>query len=46
MEVITSIILLDFIPPRQDICHWLKYLGVHISAADFDVDDGISISVP
>ena len=46
VEMITVLILLDFIPPIQELCHWLKYLGFCISVAKFDVDDGVSQSAP
>ena len=42
LEVLTMIILLGFLPLIQERLHWIKYLGVRVSIAEFDVDDGAS----
>ena len=46
VAVLTMLILLGFLLLSQEICHCLRYIGVHISVAKFDVDDGVSLSVP
>ena len=45
VAVLTVIILLEFIPPNHLRRHWLRYVGICISVADFDVDDGVNLSV-
>ena len=37
---------LDFLPPIQENCHWLKYVGVRIGFANFYVNVVVSLSVP
>ena len=46
VEVLNIIILIDFLPPIQERCHWIKYVGVCVSVEKFDVDDSVSLSVP
>ena len=46
VSVLTMLILIDFIPYIQERCHWIKYVGVHVSVTKFDVNDGISMSIP
>ena len=45
LEVLTMITLLGFLPLIQERLHWIKYLGVRVSIAEFDVDDGASMSL-
>ena len=45
MAVITMLTLLDFHPPIQERRHWLKYIGIRISVANFDVNYGFSLSI-
>ena len=40
------LILLDINPTIHELCHWLKYVGVCISIAKFDVNYGAILSVP
>ena len=46
VEVLNVLIIVNFIPLIQKRCHLLEYIGVTVSIAKFDVDDGISLSVP
>ena len=46
VAVLDVLILLGFLPPIQERCHWIKSLGVRIIVAKFDVDDGIILLVP
>ena len=46
VAVLTVLILIDFLPPIQERCHVLKYVGIHIRVNEFNVDDDISMSVP
>ena len=43
---LTVVILLDFLPQIQEHLHWIKFVGVCIIVADFDVNDGVSLSIP
>ena len=45
VEVLTVLILLYFLPPIQEHCHWLKLVGIRISVVKVDVDYGMSMSV-
>ena len=44
--VLTIILLLVFLPLIQERFNCIKYLGVRVSASKFDVNDGVSQSVP
>ena len=46
MAVLTMLILLYFILPSKERRHWLKYVGIRISVAKFDVNGGVSQLVP
>ena len=46
VSVLTMFILLDFLPHIQEHIHWLPFLGIHVSVAEFDVNDGFSLSLP
>ena len=46
VAVLTMLVLLSFLPPRQELIHWLKPLDICISISKFDVDDGVSLYVP
>ena len=46
MAVLTVLILLHFLPPRQERYHCIKPLGIHISVTNFDVNDGVFLYVP
>ena len=45
VAVLTVLILIDFFPLSQERCHWLKYVGLCIIIAKFDVANGASLSV-
>ena len=44
--VLTIIILLHFLPLIQERFNCIKYLGVSVSVSEFDINDGVSQSVP
>ena len=46
VAVLIVLILLYFLPPSQDLLHWLKPVGIHIYVANFDVYHGADFSVP
>ena len=46
VKVLTMLILLNFLPPSQERFHWLKYAGVRVSVAEFDIADGVSLYFP
>ena len=46
MEVFTVLTLIGFLPPIQELHHWLKYLGLHISVTKFGVNDGFNLLIP
>ena len=46
VTVITVIILIDFLSQIQERYHWLRYVGVYVSVSEYDVDDGVTMSVP
>ena len=46
VAAITVLILLDVIPPRQEHCNCIKYTGIRVSVAEFEVDYGVSLSAP
>ena len=45
VTVLTVIILLDSFQPIQELHHWLVYLGIRVSVAKFDDNDGVSLSI-
>ena len=45
VAVLIVIILIDFLPPSQERCHWIKSIGVRVRVADFYADDGVSLYV-
>ena len=46
MTVTTLIIFLDNSPPIQEQRHCLIFVGTRTSIAKFDVNDGVSLSIP
>ena len=46
VRLLTMLILIGFLPSIQESCYWIKSAGVRVSAAEFDIDDGVSLSVP
>ena len=46
VSVLTVLILIYFPLPSQERWYWLKHVGVLVSIAAFDVDDGVSIFIP
>ena len=40
------LILLDFLSSNRERYHWIKFVGVCDSIVEFDVNDGVSLSVP
>ena len=46
VEVSTMLILPHFIPPGQETIHCIKHVGIRVSVANFDVDQGVGLSVP
>ena len=46
VEVLTILTLLDFLSLIQEHRHWIKYLGIRIIVAKFNINDGVSISIP
>ena len=46
VRLLTMLILIGFLPSSQESCYWIKSAGVRVSAAEFDIDDGVSLSVP
>ena len=46
VKVLTVLILIYFIPPRQEHWYWLIYVGKRISVAQFDVNNGFSLLIP
>ena len=46
MSVLTVLILLDYLPPSQDFRHWIIFVGILVSVAEFDVDDHLILSIP
>ena len=46
VAVLTVIIIIDFLPPIQERRHLLKSVGIRISVAKFEINDGVSLSVP
>ena len=42
----TVLILLDFLPPIQELRHLLIYVGIRNSIAKFDVNYGFSLYIP
>ena len=45
VAVINKIILLHFLPPRQDNYHWIQPVGIFVSVVEFDGDYGMGLSV-
>ena len=39
VEVLTVLILIDFLLPIQELRHCLKYVGLCVSVEEFDVND-------
>ena len=46
VAVLTVLILLDCFPPSQERCHWLVFVIIRVSVANFDANDGFSLSIP
>ena len=46
VAVLTVIILLRFIPPIQELFHWIKPVGMCVSISKFGVDYDIGMYVP
>ena len=46
VEVLTMLILFDFLPQIQERRHWLISEGIRVSVANLGVNDGISLSIP
>ena len=46
VALLTVLIILYFIPPRQERYHWIKPVGIRVSVAEFDVNYFIGLSVP
>ena len=46
VAVLTALILLGFLPPRQEFRHWIKSVGIHVSVDEFGVNDDVILSLP
>ena len=46
VELLTVLVLILLIPMSQEIIHWLILVGIRVSIAKSDVDDGVSLDLP
>ena len=46
LAVLTLLIFIDSLPPRQERRHWLILGGIHVSVVKFYVNDGVSLLIP
>ena len=45
VAVITVLILIYFIPTRQERCRWLEFVVVRVRVTNFDFNNGVSLLV-
>ena len=46
VAVLTALILISCFPPSQERHHWLIFVGICISVAKFDANDGFILYIP
>ena len=44
--VLTVLMFIDILPPSQERSHWILFVGIRVSTAKFDADDGFSLYFP
>ena len=46
VTVLTMLVFLDLFPPGQERCNWFVLVRIRVSVTNFDVNNGVSLTIP